>query len=57
MDYMTVLEAAKKWGITSRWVQKLCDENRIDGAVRFGRAWMIPRESQKPADNRKKKKP
>lgn len=37
MEYMTVREAAEKWDITERWVQKLCEENRVKGAVRFSR--------------------
>jgi len=52
MDYMTVKEAALKWGITRRRVQKLCDENRIDGVLRFGQSYMIPKETNKPADAR-----
>ncbi len=32
MDHMTVGEAAEKWNITERWVQKLCGEDRIKGA-------------------------
>lgn len=54
MDYITVREAADKWNITERWVQKLCEENRIKGAVRFSRVWMIPKDACKPIDGRKK---
>lgn len=56
MDYMTVREAAQEWGITERWVQKLCVENRIKGAVRFSRVWMIPKDAKKPVDGRRKNK-
>jgi len=52
MDYMTVTEAAGKWGITARRVQKLCEESRIDGVLRFGRSYMIPKDTVKPADAR-----
>lgn len=51
MEYMTVRE---KWSITERWVQKLCEENRIKGAVRSSRVWMIPKEAIKPIDGRRK---
>lgn len=34
-EYMTVQDAAKLWGISVRRVQKLCEENRIDGIVRL----------------------
>lgn len=37
-----------------RRVQKLCEENRIDGIVRLPRAWLIPQDAQKPADGRYK---
>ena len=33
MEYMTIQEAAKKWKISSRRIQVLCSENRINGAV------------------------
>lgn len=55
MEYITVREAAEKWNITERWVQKLCEENRIEGAVRFSRVWMIPKDTEKPVDGRRKK--
>ena len=32
-EYMTVQEAAKLWEISERRIQKLCEENRIDGVV------------------------
>lgn len=54
MEYITVREAAEKWGVTERWVQKLCMENKIKGAVRFSRVWMIPKNALRPTDGRKK---
>ena len=42
MEYITAKEAAKKWGVTPRRVQILCNQKRIKGAVRFGKSWMIP---------------
>lgn len=56
MNYITVAEAAEKWGISERRIQKLCEENRIDGAVKFGRSWAIPKNVQKPVDARFKTK-
>ncbi|WP_041722459.1 hypothetical protein [Caldicellulosiruptor saccharolyticus] len=53
-DYMSVNEASKKWDISVRRIQKLCAENRINGAVRFSRVWAIPRNAQKPIDGRLK---
>lgn len=52
MDYMTIQEAASKWGITSRRVQVLCAEGRLEGAVKFGRQWAIPTDLEKPGDAR-----
>lgn len=54
MDYMSAPEAARKWGISERRVQKLCEENRIPGIIKFGRMWMIPKDTEKPADGRRK---
>lgn len=56
-EYMSAKEAAEKWGITERRVQKLCEENRIPGVVRFGHALAIPMDAEKPADLRKKLNP
>ncbi len=56
MDYITVKEAAEKWGVTTRRVQVLCAQGKIPGAVRFGITWAIPKDAIKPADKRYKKK-
>lgn len=53
-EYMTVQEAEKKWELSERRVQKLCAENRIDGIVHLSRVWLIPKDTEKPADGRKK---
>lgn len=55
LDYISVKEAAEKWGISERRVQKLCEENRMEGVLRFGHSWMIPRSADKPPDKRKRK--
>lgn len=54
MDYISVREAAQKWDISERRVQKLCEESRIDGILKFGRSWMIPKTANKPIDLRRK---
>lgn len=54
LDYISVQQAAEKWEISERRIQKLCEEKRIMGAVRFGHAWAIPKDAEKPADARKK---
>ena len=54
MEYMSAPEAAKKWGISERRVQKLCEENRILGASKLGYMWLIPKDAEKPTDARRK---
>ena len=41
MEYIGTKEAAEKWGISERRIQKLCEDNRIPGTVRFIRVWAI----------------
>ena len=56
MEYVSCAEAAAKWGISERRVQKLCEDNRIPGAVKFSRVWLIPKDTEKPVDRRRKGK-
>ncbi|MBQ3256682.1 MAG: Fic family protein [Oscillospiraceae bacterium] len=53
MNYISVAEAAKKWGISERSVRNYCSEGRVDGAVLIGKTWTIPENAEKP--ERKKK--
>ncbi len=53
MDYISVKEASERWHIGERWIQKLCEEERIDGVLRFGRSWMIPKDAERPLDLRR----
>ena len=53
MDYISTQQAAEKWGITLRRVQTYVEQNRIEGLIRFGHVWMIPKDAEKPADGRK----
>ena len=50
--YMTIKQAAEKWEVTPRRIQKLCVDGRIDGAMKFGRDWAIPADAAKPEDKR-----
>lgn len=54
MEYLTITETAKKWGVSPRRLQTLCASGKIKGAARFGKAWMIPKTTQKPVDGRTK---
>ena len=53
MEYMTVREAAEKWNISERQVQKYCAQGRIDGIIKLGVSWGIPDDAQKPVDPRR----
>jgi len=55
MDYISIAKAAEKWGITRRRVQVLCAQDRIPGLTKFGKAWAIPKDAEKPTDARKTK--
>ena len=46
----------KSGGISEWQVQKLCEENRISGAARLSRMWLIPKDAEKPTDGRYKKR-
>ena len=50
--YMTIKETAELWGVSSRWIQTLCTRGDIEGAVKFGYVWAIPRSAEKPIDKR-----
>jgi len=54
LDWITPQQAAELWGISDRRVQALCVNGQVDGAVRLGRGWLIPKSTQKPPDGRSK---
>ena len=53
MDYMTLKEAAEKWGVTPRRVNYYAG-GRIPGAVKMAGVWLIPKTAEKPLDGRTK---
>ena len=53
MDYMTLKEASKIWGVTPRWINYYCSAGRIPGAEKMGTIWLIPKNA-KPLDGRRK---
>lgn len=53
MDYTTAPEAAIKWGISERRVQKLCEDNRIPVIERISHIWLIPKDAKRPADGQR----
>ena len=54
MDYWKIHDVAEKWKVSPRRIQTLCAQGRIEGAVRFGRDWMIPKHTKRPIDGRTK---
>lgn len=55
MEYLTTVEMSAIWNITSRRIGVLCSEGRIEGAIKKGKTWLIPADTQKPSDARYKK--
>lgn len=55
MKYMTTKEASIKWKISDRRIRALLHANRIEGAEKIGRNWMIPLNAAKPIDLREKR--
>ena len=53
MEYITVREAAKKWHVSERLVQRYCISGRVEEAKKFGVSWAIPDDAQKHTDPRK----
>lgn len=52
MDYISIADAAGKWGITRRRVQVLCNEGRIPGLTKFGKTWAFPKNAEKSENAR-----
>ena len=48
MKYISVAEAAKKWGVSERSVRGYCAKEKIGGAFLTGKTWNIPETAKKP---------
>lgn len=55
MDYITVSEAAEKWGVSGRAITYHLLAGRIPGAVKKGNLWLIPVSAERPPDGRRRK--
>ena len=51
-DYITARDVAEKWNMSVRNIQNLCAAGKLEGAVKFGNAWAIPEDAEKPQDGR-----
>ena len=54
LDWISPLQASENWGITERQVQALCKSGKIEGVIKWGRSWLIPKDAQRPIDGRTK---
>lgn len=43
-EYISAKETAVKLGVTERWIQQLCKDGKVKGAMRFGAQgiWLVP---------------
>ena len=48
MNYLSVAETAKRWGIAERTVRNYCASGKIPQAVLVGKTWSIPESAQRP---------
>lgn len=48
MNYLSVAQTAKKWGISERSVRNYCNMGRIPGAFITGKTWNIPENAVRP---------
>jgi hypothetical protein len=54
LEWITPLQVSEKWGITERQVQAMCKGEKITGALRVSKVWLIPKDAQRPIDGRTK---
>ena len=48
MDYISVAETAKRWGLSERSVRNYCAHGRVAGAFLTGKTWNVPATATKP---------
>lgn len=53
MNYLSVSETAKKWGISERSVRNYCANGRIPDTFLTGKTWNIPETATKPERSNK----
>lgn len=56
MKYISITEAAQKWGMSDRRIRYLCTAGRVDGAIKLGWTWTIPSDAPRPTDGRHMRK-
>lgn len=48
--YITIPEAAVKWGVSAQQVRRSCEKARINGVMRLSRLWLIPEDAILPPE-------
>ena len=48
IEYISVEEASKLWGLSTRSVRNYCAQGRVPGALLAGKTWKIPSNAEKP---------
>ena len=48
MDYISVTEFARKYGVSERTARNYCASGKIDGAFLTGKTWNIPEDAELP---------
>jgi DNA adenine methylase len=56
MKYLTVKETAENWGVSERWVERLCHDDRVEGVKIKNDEWFIPLDAVKPLNLRNENK-
>lgn len=57
MNYISVSNMAKKWGLSERTVRNYCAQGKIEGAYLVGKTWSIPEMAERPDRTNKRKSP
>lgn len=57
MEYLSVSEYAKQYGVSERTIRNYCATGKIDGATIVGKSWMIPTDAELPTKSKQRKKP
>ena len=57
MDYISVTEFAKRYGVAERTARNYCAQGKIDGAVLVGKTWSVPVDARLPERRARRRKP
>jgi len=47
-EYMSLAECGEKWKMALIKIEQLCEEGKVEGAAKLGKAWIIPIDAEKP---------